>query len=775
MNSGTNAEGTSNSPLGDRYRVIRELGRGGFGQTYLAEDLNRYHECCVVKEFVPPVEDKATLNKAKELFGREANVLYQLSHKQIPEFRQLLEVESETGGRLFLVQEYVEGQTYRHLLQERQRSDGYFSETEVTQLLYQLLPVLSYIHSLGLIHRDIAPDNIILRQSDGLPVLIDFGSVKELAATVRSELAIEGVGPSVTRIGKVGYVPQDQLSSGSADVTSDLYGLAATLLVLATGKDPQVLHDTYHGSWTGFEMLSPKLGAVLSKMLEPEPTERFQSADEVLEALRGSAAVQSNPAVRGSALYPASGATGMAGGAAAGAIGGLAAGAAMESEFVDAEGMVYDNDPALAAAVPMAPVGMGSRQDEPPIERVSSTYEVDHDDEIDHQQEIEEIVERRDERQALIPLLILLGTLVTLLLFAWLRLGRRPAQVIPAQRSQEAQEVVQSGGFSPEEITRKEEITSRRNALGIGENTFVRLVDQLYYDEYPNLLTSGPNGGRKALTSAPEDEPLRIRWDNLALGLLDTLEGNVSPRSLEGLSGYSERDRDRWQTQVNSANVSTRSLYDITDARFSRLFPNQTGRDFLQQPIGQLYYALANDTAEGIADGTLKETIRFEPGAFRQDIDRRLASGSGRVYTLALTAGQLLRLNLDAPADSTLLSLYLPSATVDDPAVFADSEQTTWSGRVDRTGEYELVVVNRSAQPVDTQLTVSVDNVTSAPVAPEPEALPPVSGEDEDAAAETEGETTDENNADEAPSEDEPGTDESGAEAETDEESTQEN
>ena len=319
--------------------------------------------------------------------------------------------------------------------------------------------------------------------------------------------------------------------------------------------------------------------------------------------------------------------------------------------------------------------------------------------------------------------------------------------------------------------------------MGIGENTFTRLVDQLYYDEYPNLLTSGPNGGRKALTSAPEDEPLRIRWDNIALGLLGKLEGNISPSSLAGLSSYSENDRDRWQAQVNGANVSTRSLYDITDARFLRLFPSQIGRDFLQQPIGQLYYALANDTAQGIADGTLKETIRFEPGAYRQDIDRRLEPGSGQVYTLALTAGQLLRLNLDAPADSTLLSLYLPSATADDPAVFADSEQTTWSGRVGTTGEYELVVVNQSGQSVDTQLTVSVDNVTSAPVAPEPEDLPPLPGEDEDAtegtdgetSEETDGETTDENSSDETTSEDESETDNRSAAPETDEESTEEN
>lgn len=152
----------------------------------------------------------------------------------------------------------------------------------------------------------------------------------------------------------------------------------------------------------------------------------------------------------------------------------------------------------------------------------------------------------------------------------------------------------------------------------------------------------------------------------------------------------------------------------------------------MQQPIGQLYYALANDTAQDIADGTLTEAVRFAPGAFRQDISRRLEPGAGRVYTLNLAAGQLLRLNLDAPQDSTLLSLYLPDDSADSPAVFADSEQTTWSGGINSSGDYELVVVNRADQPVNAQLTVSVDNVTSAPpVAPEEEVLPPISEEDE--------------------------------------------
>ena len=149
--------GSSNNLLGSRYRILRELGRGGFGYTYLAEDVNRFNELCVLKEFLPQVNDDEALQKAKQLFEREADVLYQLNHPQIPKFRELLRVHTRGRGRLFLVQDYVEGPTYQELLETRLNSGNRFSEPEVVQLLQQILPVLSYLHNVGVIHRDIAP------------------------------------------------------------------------------------------------------------------------------------------------------------------------------------------------------------------------------------------------------------------------------------------------------------------------------------------------------------------------------------------------------------------------------------------------------------------------------------------------------------------------------------------------------------------------------------------------------------------------------------------
>jgi len=271
--------------LQNRYRIVRELGRGGFGRTYLVEDTNQANEYCVLKEFAPQVQGNSELQKAKELFEREAGVLYQLRHPQIPRFRELLKVRIGDTESLFLVQDYIEGKTYLELLNSYQKRGQRFTEPEVTQLLLQLLPVLEYIHSLGVVHRDISPDNLIQRHSDQQPVLIDFGSVKQAAATAAS--LYSQLRPP-TRIGKEGYAPDEQMHRGKPLPCSDLYALAVTVLVLLTGKEPKALYDASKATWHWQQevSISRPLGSVLDKMLAYRPRDRFQSAQEVLQALQ---------------------------------------------------------------------------------------------------------------------------------------------------------------------------------------------------------------------------------------------------------------------------------------------------------------------------------------------------------------------------------------------------------------------------------------------------------------------------------------------------------
>jgi serine/threonine protein kinase len=276
-----------NTVLQNRYRLLSILGQGGFGRTYLGEDQSRFNELCALKELIPSQTGGYALDKSKELFQREAQILYQIQHPQIPQFRATFEEDQ----RFFIIQDYVEGSTYR-ALQDQRRSQGYaFSEGEVMQLLWQLLPVLAHIHSKGLIHRDIAPDNIILRDRDRLPVLIDFGVVKELVTRIQSPQTAQQ-----TTVGKLGYAPSEQLQTGRAYPNSDLYALAVTAVVLLTGKEPNELYDetTLTWYWQRWVTVSPGFAAVLDRMLSYRPSERYQSCADVIQALQAAAALPLN-------------------------------------------------------------------------------------------------------------------------------------------------------------------------------------------------------------------------------------------------------------------------------------------------------------------------------------------------------------------------------------------------------------------------------------------------------------------------------------------------
>ncbi|MDJ0689024.1 MAG: bifunctional serine/threonine-protein kinase/ABC transporter substrate-binding protein [Xenococcaceae cyanobacterium MO_188.B32] len=277
--------------LNARYCILTQLGQGGFGRTYLAEDISRFNEKCVLKEFAPRCQSPHVLAKAQELFEREAEVLYRLKNVHIPKFRALFRADHQDTSRLFLIQDYVEGKTYHSIFQDRYQKGIGFSQEEIQQLLFQLLPVLEYIHSLGVIHRDISPENIMLRNSDRMAMLIDFGSIKDAAN--KAQYLIEGAPKQSlsfrgTILGKSGYAPPEQIVSGVIYYHSDLYALAATSIVLLAGKDPRELIDAHSFQWhlQGEVNLDRQLGWALNKMLSPNPNDRFPTARQAMQALQ---------------------------------------------------------------------------------------------------------------------------------------------------------------------------------------------------------------------------------------------------------------------------------------------------------------------------------------------------------------------------------------------------------------------------------------------------------------------------------------------------------
>ncbi len=264
--------------LDGRYQVVQVLSGGGFGRTYIAEDTRRPgNPRCVVKHLKPASNEPNYLQTAKRLFYSEAETLEQLGkHSQIPQLLAYFEENQE----FYLVQEFIVGRSLSTELQP----GYYWSESQVIELLQDVLGILAFVHSYSVIHRDIKPDNLIRRASDGKLVLIDFGAVKQ----VRSQMAMDySLMNATVAIGTPGYMPSEQ-GLGRPRPNSDIYALGMIAIQALTGLYPtQLQEDPTTGEmlWQQQTQVSPGLASILSKMVRYDYRDRYQSANEVLQAL----------------------------------------------------------------------------------------------------------------------------------------------------------------------------------------------------------------------------------------------------------------------------------------------------------------------------------------------------------------------------------------------------------------------------------------------------------------------------------------------------------
>ncbi|WP_019506088.1 serine/threonine-protein kinase [Pleurocapsa sp. PCC 7319] len=273
--------------LADRYIPFKLLGQGGFGAAFLSRD--RYKPkmpLCVVKQFQPSGNlDAHELAIAQKLFQREAEVLEELGHKhpQIPDlyafFTPIVPNRSRTGEEqyFYLAQEFIDGQD----LETELETKGKFTEAEVREILTEILKVLQFVHENNSIHRDIKPSNI-MRSKQGVLYLLDFGAVKQVAAGGSNQKKSTG-------IYSMGFAPPEQMSGSQVYPSTDIYALAVTCINLLTGKDTEELYDSFHHSWNWHSyapQTSDRLVAILNKMLQEPPAQRFQSATEALAALQ---------------------------------------------------------------------------------------------------------------------------------------------------------------------------------------------------------------------------------------------------------------------------------------------------------------------------------------------------------------------------------------------------------------------------------------------------------------------------------------------------------
>lgn len=263
----------------DRYRVLRALGRGGFGVTYLCRDMMLPgNPLCVTKLLCPKVNNPAVLKKAGERFEREAKALSQLgSHASIPRLLDYFQVD----GEFYLVQEYVRG----HNLAKEVKVHGPQSEKTVRQFLAEILPILGYVHKHNVIHRDIKPPNIIRCRDHNRLVLIDFGAVKDQIATLDNNSTSEGM--TTQFVGTVGFAPPEQLALRPT-FSSDIYSIGVTCLYLLTGRPPlEFEYDLETGEidWQADTSVSQYFRTILTKMLRVSSYERYQNVEEVQRAL----------------------------------------------------------------------------------------------------------------------------------------------------------------------------------------------------------------------------------------------------------------------------------------------------------------------------------------------------------------------------------------------------------------------------------------------------------------------------------------------------------
>jgi hypothetical protein len=383
---------------------------------------------------------------------------------------------------------------------------------------------------------------LILRRSDNLPVLIDFGGVKQLPASQGfwfTKLAINH-----TLLGKKGYAPEEQIRQGKVFINSDLYSLAVTVLVLLTGKEPQKLYDSYQGVWYwGKEIkVSPKLEGVLKKMLAYKPSDRYQSAQQVLNDLPSPALTQ--PATPYSTKLKTQV---------------VSPGRRSAKTIVS---QIQNRTQAVTRALPL-PVWLR-------------------------------------------PFAVSLGgTALVVLTFAgaWAAVNAVVRGItsitiptislpqMPSLPNPLAQPVSDKGGKGSADIV------ARRQELEIPEVFFTRMVDNLFYSKRPDLQ------GR-SLTSKSEDKPLRDEWFRMADDLLDKLEqAELSTAARRRLGSYSQNDYERWRRQARTGNLGNYTISQLnkeTNQTFEELFPGKQREKQNQQTYGQIWYAIAADKVSKI-------------------------------------------------------------------------------------------------------------------------------------------------------------------------------
>jgi len=637
--------------LGDRYRVLEVLGQNRFGLTYLVEDTHCNGEQRTIAEFPLRFHGSGAWERAVELFEQEAALLRDLNGANWPAFRELFFSYEDGCERVFWVQDYVPGQPLRALLKARWVQGRGFSEREGMQLLQDLLPVLDDLHQRGLIHRNLSPDSIILRQSDRQPVPIGFGGIEQVVLTLESEFREPGQPAATCYVGQPGYAPPEQLEKGIVYTDSDFYALAMTVLVMLTGCEPSALRDpqTQALQLDGAQ-LSEDLQAVLSRAAAVRPSDRYRSAADFLQALQEVRLTASTCARPEVPPAPATAARQIR--------------ALPHLRF--ALGLTLQGLLALSCIVGAAAAGW----------LVGRFW-------LNRQLEVPETV--------------------------WpdfdLLLNPPPEPAASPEALSfppvDDPEPEPPAALSPAEQERWLALRDRRRELALDHDTYRQLADQLYAARYPDRRDSLPG-------PEPEAAPQRADYDEVASRLLDQL-GQLSNAARSGLGRYTVAERDRWQRKAGTLQVPAPAFWALVTARFQQAFPFATPESspaWFEQPLGQVWSAIALDTLKALQDDSARTSLVLPEGRNTLQAEGDLAPGAGHIFVARLGQRQILALTALTTEQPLQLLIYAPDGRQLNP----DPNQHAWSGPLPATGSYAIALLSQSAQPLRYQFSFTVKN-----------------------------------------------------------------
>lgn len=660
----THAMAAPGQLIGERYRLERPLtdpasAAGdsfpalGQGILWLARDQLAAEALCALRQ-LGPGSDQA---RARDLWRRLQAVL----HPQVPRFGAVL----EAGADLWLVREWQVGRTYGEMLAARAERQLVFGAGEVLLLLRQLLPVLAALHGQELLHGDLSPHNLLRRDSDGLPVLLDFGLVRGTSCS--TEAAVLGATP--------GYAPPELLRGDPAEAWMDLHALGVVALVLLSGDRPADLLDPVNLSWRWPVALEaePSFQEQLMRLLERDPNRRFPSAAQALAAFQALAMPDSTgPVARADRT--------------------LLLAPPQASEFTPSAVAALQasvaaaplSDPSPASAVALPPTG-GRRADGPttPPPPVAALPPLP----VSREQEREEASEG-GVWPVLLALVIsaVLGTAL-----GWWWLGRGQISLPNASPGNEA-----SGTLPPGEVDQRQQLLDRLRALQIDRGWFLGLIDTSLLAQYPERRGRLPG-------DSLEDAPLRRVWNNLAEEWLPRVE--QLPLGLrQRLGGFQQADWERRQQDLLRQGISASVLRHLVSANAQHLLPGRPGSDIPPEPYRQLWYAAADQVLQN---------LRIEPiqtsSASILMLSAEVPASGARLFPIRLPPSHGLALGVNG---SPLLQMSVYAAD---------------GSLLESSGPLRVVSLpSQKSSPV--QLLVTNDGVAQAPIRLSLRADPPAPG-----------------------------------------------